>query len=149
MAKGKIATQSSTLSNPANPVASKAVDGNTDGSFPSASTTHTNQEQSPWWKVDLGKEYQITAITLWNRVDCCGERLNNFQIILSDDGVTAVKTISYSSGTNDILPFTVFPPTWARHVKVQIIVVGTLQLAEVQVFTGDCSVCLHLHNGLY
>jgi hypothetical protein len=143
VAVGKTATQSSTYSHSVNPIASKAVDGNTDGNFDSgASTTHTNEEENPWWNVDLGQAYQITAITLWNRVDCCGDRLNNFQIILSEDGETAVKTFSYSSGSSEILPFTVDHPIWAQYVKVQILGSGILSLAEVQVFTGHVNLAL-------
>ena len=136
MAIGKIATQSSTLSNPAHPVASKAVDGNTDGNFPKGSTTHTNQEKNPWWMVDLEREYEISAVILWNRIDCCGERLQNFQIILSGEGGTIVRTIKYSTGAKDVLPFPVSPPAKARRVKVQLLGVGILQLAEVEVFTS-------------
>ena len=117
VAKGKKAVQSSTLSNSAFPVASKAVDGNKDGKFRSGSTTHTNTERRPWWKVDLGKEYKITAVTLWNRVDCCGDSLQKFRIILSDEDGNIVKTIFYSTGVKDILPFSVSPPTWLNTSK--------------------------------
>lgn len=143
VARGKSATQSSTYSHSANPIASKAVDGNTDGNFRSASTTHTNRQANPWWQVDLGKQYQITDVTLWNRIDCCGDRLDNFRLILSDDGVNAVKTFMYSSGGKELLSFAVNPPTGARYVKVRIIGVQYLQLAEVQVFTEHLNLALH------
>ena len=142
MAYGSSASQSSTYPHPANTVASKAVDGNTDGNIHSGSTTHTREEQSPWWMVDLGRTYQISAITLWNRIDCCSARLQNFQIILSDERGTRVKTIPYSTGVKAILPFSVSPPTSARNVKVQVLGMGVLQMAEVQVFTSKNCVCV-------
>ena len=99
------------------PLLARRWDGNKDGNFRSGSTTHTNTEGRPWWKVDLGKEYKITAVTLWNRVDCCGDSLQKFRIILSDEDGNIVKTIFYSTGVKDILPFSVSPPTWLNTSK--------------------------------
>jgi len=43
---------------------SRAVDGNTNGNFPSGSCTHTsaNGDLSPWWTVDLGATYVIEKV---------------------------------------------------------------------------------------
>ncbi|BDS06627.1 hypothetical protein NT6N_16670 [Oceaniferula spumae] len=60
----KKARQSSTHS--AHMQASKAVDGNRRG-HKSNLITHTNAHRPIWWEVDLGQEYPISAITLWNR----------------------------------------------------------------------------------
>ena len=52
---GKPATQSTTHGSGA--TADRAIDGNTNGNFPSGSCTHTNGAKvAPysWWKVDLG-----------------------------------------------------------------------------------------------
>ena len=84
VAIGKKASQSSTAYNGP---ATLAVDGNTNGHFSEArSTTHTENEQSPWWEVDLGKEFQIEKITVWNRNDNpgIGDRLNGFRVVLFD-----------------------------------------------------------------
>jgi hypothetical protein len=63
-----------------------AIDGNTDGHYFNAkSTTHTAVEDDPWWEVDLGADFSVDRIVLWNRTD--GEvesRLSNFRLRLLD-----------------------------------------------------------------
>jgi len=76
----KVATQSTTAYNSP---ASNAVNGNTSGRYGSPSTndiTHTNDENGSWWQVDLGKVYDIDRIVIWNRTDCCWDRLQNFYV---------------------------------------------------------------------
>jgi hypothetical protein len=80
LALGKAATQSSTLYTSA----ASAVDGNRDGNFANASVTHTNNTFQPWWQVDLGTSQSLDTIRLWNRTDCCGDRLSNFYVLVSD-----------------------------------------------------------------
>ena len=41
--------------------------------------THTTKENKPWWRVDLGKEEQVSEVFVVNR-DRRGERLSNFEI---------------------------------------------------------------------
>jgi len=81
IAVGKPAEQSST-SNEAGP--ERAVDGDVNGAFPEGSVTHTIDNQEAWWEVDLGKAYPIDRVVLWNRTDCCGERLEGFTLQLFD-----------------------------------------------------------------
>ena len=80
VAKGKKASQSSTAySSPA----SNAVNGNTSGKYSRNSSndiTHTNDENGGWWQVDLGAIYDIDRIEIWNRTDCCWDRLKNFYV---------------------------------------------------------------------
>lgn len=45
-----------------------ANDGNTDGVYENKSVTHTRNEKSPWWEVDLGSEQSIDAVKIWNRM---------------------------------------------------------------------------------
>ncbi len=65
VALGKSAFQSSDYD--ANHTASKAVDGNVDGSFFDNSMSTTNNDPFAYWYVDLGADYSISSITLWNR----------------------------------------------------------------------------------
>lgn len=68
--------------------AALAVDGNTNGHFFEAkSTTHTNQDQDPWWEVDLGKLIDVDKVVVWNRNDSAGigQRLNGFRIAFLDE----------------------------------------------------------------
>jgi len=61
----------------------RGIDGNTDGQWGGASVTHTNGAPS-WWEVDLMDTYYISYMRIWNRLDCCSERLTNFTITVLD-----------------------------------------------------------------
>jgi hypothetical protein len=67
-------------------VASRAIDGNTDGNYYGAnSTTHNMQGSDPWWEVDLTEAKPVERIVLWNRTDGgIGNRLNGCRIVLLD-----------------------------------------------------------------
>ena len=64
----------------------RGIDGNTDGQWGGGSITHTDQlDGSPsWWEVDLQDTYYISYMRIWNRLDCCSERLTNFTITVLD-----------------------------------------------------------------
>jgi hypothetical protein len=88
VALGATASQSSTGYGG---VASRANDGNRDGNFSNNSVTHTDDGQPAgapvWLKLDLGGDFQINEISLWNRTDCCWGRLGNFRLSVRDNGV--------------------------------------------------------------
>ncbi len=63
---------------------SRAVDGNTSGVYWDKTVTHTRAMQNPWWEVDLGTPSFIESITIYNRTDCCSERLQNIYLVLTD-----------------------------------------------------------------
>ncbi|XP_078692157.1 fucolectin-like [Branchiostoma floridae x Branchiostoma belcheri] len=83
VARGKNAYQTSTLWKK-RAVAGRAVDGNTDADFDSRSCTHTRNEANPSWWVDLGVSFHIKTVVIFNRQDCCKERLNPFNIHIGD-----------------------------------------------------------------
>jgi hypothetical protein len=140
LARRKQARQSSTG---AGGDAGRAVDGNTNGDFGANSVSHTNNQPQDWWEVDLGATYNIGLIKIWNRTDCCGERLNNFYVMVSERPF-------HSSNLNNNLAQ---PGTWSfhhdgtagrttevranthgRYVRIQLEGTNFLQLAEVEVF---------------
>jgi hypothetical protein len=143
LALGKAATQSSTRVTGS--AASLAVDGNTDGSFPGGFVTHTNLAANPWWQVDLGASAAVHSIVIWNRTDCCEDRLADYWVFVSD--------VPFGPGdTPSILQSR--PGTWGSHqtttpnpsttidtggikgryIRVQLTGTNYLSLAEVQVF---------------
>jgi len=66
--------------------AERAVDGNPDGAFFDNSVTHTGYDQPAWWQVQLpGGVSYIDSITLFNRTDCCADRLSYFKLYVSDN----------------------------------------------------------------
>jgi hypothetical protein len=141
VARGRPATQSSTLFIGA----AAAVDGNTDGTFGNSSTTHTDNTFQPWWQVDLGSVQNLGSIRLWNRTDCCGDRLSNFYVLVSDTPFTStdlMTTLGQAGVSNYYTPgqagvsHTINAGRTGRYVRVQLAGTNFLSLAEVQVMTA-------------
>jgi putative heme-binding domain-containing protein len=83
------ATQSSTAHGAD---AAKAVDGNTSGKYGDGGQTHTEENTpNPWWQVDLGAEYPIDSIIVYNRTDDdLGKRLAGFALKVLDQNKNVV-----------------------------------------------------------
>lgn len=131
VARGKYVRQSSTVTHPCFPVASKAVDGNTDGNWPSCTIASTDQEQGAWWQVDLLGTYNVGSVVVWNRTDCCADRLSNFTVKVSTDGATwtTAANVPGVAAATTVLPMS----QTARWVRVPLNGNNHLSLTEVQV----------------
>ncbi len=137
VAKGKVARQSSTRA--AGGAASRAVDGNKSGSFTNNSVTHTASatENGTWWEVDLGRVYNISQIKIYNRTDCCKDRLSNSRVKVStarfssNSGGALFADILNSSSSQS---FVFNERTLGRYVRIYKTGRGVLSLAEVEVF---------------
>gem|GEM_PF-980458 len=92
-------------------VASRGVDGNTDGNWGGKSVTHTpGNKRDPWWEVDLGQEYAVDKIVIWNRTGGrIGDRLNGCVISLLATDRKPVWTVTCPK-PGDKREFTVGPP---------------------------------------
>ncbi len=70
--------------------AARAVDGKTDPLFANGGQTHTKVQSNPWWELDLGDEFAIDSIKVFNRNEGgqskLGERLDNFTLEILDQG---------------------------------------------------------------
>lgn len=77
-------TQTSTL---AGGVASRAVDGNTDGRWGQGSVTHTKviPGRYTYWILKFNSNVSIKRIKIYNRTDCCSGRLNGAKLMLYRD----------------------------------------------------------------
>ncbi len=140
LALGKVATQSS-LAYGGSP--SRAVDGNTDGAWGNNSVTHTDITAQPWWQVDLGQSSSIVSVNLFNRIDCCTDRLASFYVFVSasdmstktlaqltaDTTVAKIQVASLNGASSINLPLA----STGRYVRVQLTGTNYLSLAEVQV----------------
>ncbi|GAA1706384.1 hypothetical protein GCM10009680_53910 [Streptomyces yatensis] len=125
--------------------ADRAVDANTDGRYENKSVSHTAEEFQPWWQADLGTSRKLSSIVVWNRTDCCADRLSDAWVLASDRPITATnadearKQPGVSSWHIDTLdgPSTrIALKRSARYLRVQLQGTGYLSLAEVQAF-GD------------
>ncbi|MCK5828940.1 MAG: discoidin domain-containing protein [Methylococcales bacterium] len=139
LAYNKTASQSSTAYGGS---AGRAIDGNISGHYGDASTTHTGYENNPWWQVDLGSETQVNSIHLWNRTDCCTNRLSNFYVFVSDSDISAL-SLDQLLSDNSVWKYQVSGQvsetlnidvnSLGRYVRIQKIGYGYLSLAEVEV----------------
>ena len=126
--------------------AEKAVDGNREGNYNANSVSHTSNSPNEWWEVDLGGQKNIREIRIWNRTDCCPERLSNFYVMVSP---VPFASGSLSSSLNDYNVWkhnfkgaagreTIIPVSAkGRYVRIQLAGQNWLSLAEVEVFGSD------------
>ncbi|AYQ56862.1 hypothetical protein MS2017_1162 [Bathymodiolus thermophilus thioautotrophic gill symbiont] len=142
LAFGKFATQSSTYPHYTDPLASKAVDGNTSGYFWDASTTHTKKQQGAWWQVDLEEIQTIGQIIIYNRTDCCKGRLNNYKVIVSTEenfnAITYEQKFRSIPNPKIVIDLGVNGKQ-GRFVKIQLLGNNYLSLAEVQIIATENS----------
>jgi len=120
--------------------ASLAIDGNTNGNFFSGSVTHTLDDPQAFWQVNLSKAASVASVVVWNRTDCCGDRLSPFNLqlfsganpVASFDNVTFAENVT-AAGSSGMA----FDLAGAVGDLVRIQLAGTnyLSLAEVQVFS--------------
>ena len=77
LSEGRKATQSSTIHNrPLEEDAQAAVSGLLTG----RPQNHTGLDTDPWWAVDLGDNYRVHEVRLFNRLDGVLDRMATFQI---------------------------------------------------------------------
>jgi hypothetical protein len=152
---GKTATQSSDLFGG---VASRAVDGNTDGNYGNGSVTHTNSNMNEWWQADFGVSTALSSIVIWNRTDSSPERLNDYWVFISDTPFGALDTpatLSVRANTWSSHQVTIPSPSLTiptpnvqgRYVRIQMTSNQYLSLAEVQAFGGQATSLFSVNFG--
>ncbi len=146
LAQGRSATQSSEDSYAPGP-ASRAVDGDVNGTFSSGHVSHTGLEYSPWWQVDLGGVQWLGAVQIWNRTDLgLTANLQDFYVLISEkpfpaganlDTLLADPEIWHTFTAGKAGRPTVIPVDHhGRYVRVQrpIAKYSYLDIAELEVF---------------
>ena len=123
--------------------AERAVDGNTNGDWRKNSVTHTDTEAHAWWRVDLSTTHQIDSIQIWNRTDCCSDRLANFYIFVSNKDMTG-SSMTALVNDDSVWRYQVIEPvaekmvipvnSTGQFVRIQKANKGVLSLAEVEVY---------------
>jgi hypothetical protein len=107
----------------------------TNGAVPKASNHeylfHTQEEENPWFEIDLKAPTQFARVEVVNRRDCCPERAAPAIIEVSTDQKrwkeVSRRSDSYSKWTAK------FAPTTARYVRVRVPRRSILHLASVAV----------------
>mmetsp|Transcript_46388 Transcript_46388/g.68492 ORF Transcript_46388/g.68492 Transcript_46388/m.68492 type:complete len:339 (-) Transcript_46388:423-1439(-) len=118
--------------------ASKALDGDKNHSYDGKSVTATNEEANPWWQVDLGGVHTIEHVVLYNRMDCCSDRLKNFHVELMDQNKEGAWEVTADVKQDDEagpITLTKFKEgSKGKIVRVRLEGTGVLSLAEVEVY---------------
>ena len=144
LALNQEATQSSTYGFG---IASIAVDGDKDGSrgpWANPSIQHTQREEQPWWQVNLGKITPIDEVSIFNRTDCCMQRLEDFYVFVSPnpiDGSLSAEELAadpsishrFVSGVAQAKETLFFTKELGQYVMVKLSKMGILHMAEVEV----------------
>ncbi|XP_053388793.1 uncharacterized protein LOC128551883 [Mercenaria mercenaria] len=119
-----------------------AIDGNV-GPDPDAChcCSGTQNSQTSWWMVDMGKRFPVNLITVYSRRnEQTFQQLTDFQLYFAN----GTKTYSYvliGNNTRKILGTKhelTFPSIVTRYIKIQR--PGILTLCEVRVYGGECPV---------
>ncbi|MBC8163725.1 MAG: discoidin domain-containing protein, partial [Roseiflexaceae bacterium] len=119
--------------------AAKANNGSTDASDSCGGWSPSGGDANPWWQVDLGSAYRITALELVTRQNCCDNpsTRQGFDLQASNDPSFATYTVLGNQETSP-LPYqatwsaTVDDPTAYRYVRATK--AGYFFIAEVRVF---------------
>ena len=140
LALNKTAIQSSTQ---LGAVASRAVDGDTNGDFfAGLSISQTNFENQPWLEVDLGDILKIEDVNVWNRSDCCTDQLQNFYILVSDVPFTSTdltQTLNqpgvdgFFQAAEAVRPSNLTINRFGRYVRIQLQGAGFLSMSELEI----------------
>ncbi|WP_299668845.1 Ig-like domain-containing protein [uncultured Polaribacter sp.] len=130
------ATQSTTLNNRGPEL---AIDNNTDGVYNRGSVTvaEGTLESKAWWEVDLGDEYNINIINIFNRIDnCCIQRLSDFTLFVYDSNGNQTYSQTITTTPNPDVTINASAAV-GQVIRIESNLTDTnLNLAEVQVF-GD------------
>ncbi|XP_077990745.1 uncharacterized protein LOC144445068 isoform X2 [Glandiceps talaboti] len=135
IATSGIASQSS---NYGNVHADRAIDGNTQSTWSANTCSHTNSDQGAWWKVDLGKSYDVFGVIVTNRQDCCSERILNAEVRVGDSANIGENTrcgelVGADRMNDETLTFDCDGLVSGRYVSVQLVDrADYLHVCEVQ-----------------
>lgn len=128
------------------------VDGNKVGVFADKSVSHSGDDINAWYQIDLGKVSPIDLIRIFNRSECCGERLKDYWVFVSKYPFSQDSTAKeiqvdpnvwkYKIGNTGISTSVYVQGFEGRYVRVQFsgeqYPIGRhLSLSEVQVFPAE------------
>ncbi|MDW5290824.1 T9SS type A sorting domain-containing protein [Formosa sp. PL04] len=128
--------------------ASRAIDDNTNGSFGAGSVTASaaaSEGAYPWWEVDLGDDFNIDNINIFNRTNCCSERLNDITVYIIDSN--GVETFKQKITSDSAVSLTIDPiGVIGKIIRIESNQTVTMNLAEVQVFGSAITLGIETEN---
>jgi len=86
-----------------NAPASRAIDGRHDATWWSDGSCVHSGNGPTWWKADFGgKMHAVKEVRIWQRRDCCGDRVNGLKIKIGNE-VCVKKTKNGGKGYNSFM----------------------------------------------
>lgn len=126
--------------------AAKAIDGNTYGRWTNSNANTITHSRSAgtnvWWQVDFPQLEYIDNIVIWNRMDCCQDRLDKTRVLVDDKEVGEV---AYKSGQRS---YEIAVGYKGKVVKLWNAGSSTMNIAEVEVFGQGTPVKCVNHSGV-
>ncbi|MFH1717651.1 MAG: discoidin domain-containing protein, partial [Planctomycetota bacterium] len=102
---------------------------------------HTENENDPWWQVDLGESVRLDRLVVYNRCDLA-DRASRLMVLLSDDAKNFREVYRHDGkifyGHTDNKPLTVkLGGVDARYVRLQLPGKSYFHLDEIEIYAGD------------
>jgi hypothetical protein len=91
----------------------------------------TNEDNEPWWSLDLGAASSIGSVTIVNRADCCIERAPPLVVEVSPDGKKWREVARTTEAFRTWRPS--FKPAKARYVRLRSLRRTYLHMKDVRV----------------
>jgi len=115
---------------------SLVLDGDTNGNFNDGTVFHTMNQVDPWLRIDLGLTATVSRVNIWNRSDCCWERLVGAKMQLLDSSGNILHTETVGSISNSFFSFAPVKDVTAVLISLENTAptLIPLNLAEVEVF---------------
>jgi FkbM family methyltransferase len=137
LARGKAASQSSTCQW-SHYFTADGPGGGVNGYISGFFGFHTDEEDQPWWQVDLGAIQPLQEVRIFNRLDAARQRSRTLRVFLSHDCITwrlVHDQGGYTFGGNDGRPLRVMlSDQSARYVRLQLNERSYFHLDEVEVY---------------
>ncbi len=100
----------------------QAIDGDSNPVFSEGSQTHTIEDKpNPWWQVDLGSDFPIERVVIWNRVESeFGKRLDGFtlRVLNADQQEVFIQTDIPAPDASAELPMSGDPVAAIRNAAI-------------------------------
>lgn len=99
--------------------------------------TGASQEDNPWFRVDLGSSHTVGSFRIFNRLDCCMDRIGNYEIYVGGDSAGPTSNTMCFSGTAGSTAIAVEEACVGTGRYVFIRLPGTnriLNVAEIEVY---------------
>lgn len=102
---------------------------------------HTENEDKPWWQIDLGKTTALGRIILYNRCDIA-ERNSRIMVLASDDAKNFRQVYQHDGtaffGYTDKKPLVIeLSDVEARYIRLQLPGKSYFHLDEVEIYSRD------------